>query len=83
MNIEDLRLPCKHGYYEGTYHWNQGQCLGKGRVPTRAELIDILGIDYEAATKAWAQDYGDDGLGGFTDEAIRCLVYGALGVTDD
>ena len=43
MNIEDLRLPCQHGYR--TVHIGNKvgpyTCPG-GRVPTRQELIDML-----------------------------------------
>lgn len=47
FTIEDLRLPCKHNWH-GPGHADDGlrqlhtRCPG-GRVPTQAEIIDMLG----------------------------------------
>ena len=80
MNLRDHDQSCGHsGAYLGVdlrtvvdtpLHWEcrQWDCPGGAAVV----------IDYEAARAADAQKYGADGLG-LSDEAIRCLVDGALG----
>jgi len=47
MLIEDLRLPCEHGYHDA-HSWESlhsslpESCFNQGGVPTRAVLIEAL-----------------------------------------
>ena len=89
LKIEDLRLLCEHGqmatHIVDPFSSDSWTCPG-GRVPTRKQLIDILDIDYEAATDyvltATEQSFYSGGVKLSiyqADQLIRHVMVAALG----